>query len=49
MALADAYEAGDVEVRPDITNLLYLVLDNKPKGARVETSRVEMLSVLTVQ
>ncbi|CAK9029835.1 (S)-coclaurine N-methyltransferase (TfCNMT) [Durusdinium trenchii] len=32
MALADAYEAGDVEVRPDITNLLYLVLDNKPKG-----------------
>lgn len=32
MALADAYEAGDVEVRPDITSLLYLVLDNKPKG-----------------
>ena len=23
---------GDVEVRPDITSLLYLVLDNKPKG-----------------
>ena len=33
MALADAYEAGDVEVRPDITELLYLVLDNKPQGA----------------
>ncbi|CAJ1407384.1 unnamed protein product [Effrenium voratum] len=31
MALSDAYEAGDVEIRPDITSLLYLVLDNKPK------------------
>ena len=27
-----ASHGGDVEVRPDITSLLYLVLDNKPKG-----------------
>lgn len=32
MALADGYIAGELEVRPDITDLLYLLLDNKPKS-----------------
>eukprot|EP00928_Gymnodinium_smaydae_P043269 TRINITY_DN2902_c0_g2_i2.p1 TRINITY_DN2902_c0_g2~~TRINITY_DN2902_c0_g2_i2.p1 ORF type:complete len:883 (-),score=202.46 TRINITY_DN2902_c0_g2_i2:277-2871(-) len=31
MALADGYIAGELEVRPDITDLLYLLLENKPK------------------
>ncbi|CAE7348890.1 ufaA1 [Symbiodinium natans] len=32
MALANAFEAGEIEVRPDIANLFQLMLENKPKG-----------------
>eukprot|EP00931_Biecheleriopsis_adriatica_P069584 TRINITY_DN4340_c0_g1_i1.p1 TRINITY_DN4340_c0_g1~~TRINITY_DN4340_c0_g1_i1.p1 ORF type:complete len:888 (+),score=219.88 TRINITY_DN4340_c0_g1_i1:98-2761(+) len=32
MALADGYIAGEIEVRPDITDLLYLLLKNKAKS-----------------
>lgn len=33
MGLSDAYVEGEIEVRPDITDLFHLLLENKPKDA----------------
>jgi len=53
MALANAFEAGEIEVRPDITTLFQLILENKPQGdnrySPMSWSPVRFLSPLAKQ